>query len=142
MDNKSKTELANGASQRVGCSRFMQVIGCSHEIMIQRLFVYGSLAPGQPNEHLLKEFGGSWEHATVTGTLHSEGWGATMGYPAIVLDKFAEEVEGFLFSSDKLSDHWAMLDEFEGEAYERVLTVVKLRNGCQVDAFVYALKCR
>ena len=108
--------------------------------MIQRLFVYGTLAPGRPNEHLLNEIGGSWEDATVTGTLHPEGWGATMGYPAIVLSEYGEDVDGFLFSSDKLSDHWAKLDEFEGEAYERVLAVVKLRDNSTVDAYVYALK--
>jgi gamma-glutamylcyclotransferase (GGCT)/AIG2-like uncharacterized protein YtfP len=108
--------------------------------MIERLFVYGTLAPGQPNEHLLDEIGGSWEDATVTGTLHPEGWGATMGYPAIVLGEYGDEVEGFLFSSDKLSDHWSRLDEFEGEAYERVLAVARLRDNSTVDAYVYALK--
>ena len=108
--------------------------------MIQRLFVYGTLAPGRPNAELLDEIGGSWEDATVTGTLHPEGWGATMGYPGIVLREYGEEVEGLLFSSDKLSGHWAMLDEFEGEVYERVLAVVKLRDNSMVDAYVYALK--
>ena len=108
--------------------------------MIQRLFVYGTLAPGRPNEHLLNEIGGSWEDATVTGTLHPEGWGAAMGYPAIVLGEYGDEVEGFLFSSDDLSDHWSRLDEFEGEAYERVLAVVSLRDKSTVDAYVYALK--
>ncbi len=33
-----------------------------------------------------------------------------------------------------------ILDEFEGEAYERVLAVVKLRDNSTVDAYVYALK--
>jgi gamma-glutamylcyclotransferase (GGCT)/AIG2-like uncharacterized protein YtfP len=110
--------------------------------MIQRLFVYGTLAPGRPSEYLLNEIGGSWEHATVTGTLRQEGWGATMGYPGIILGEYGEEVEGFLFSSEKLSDHWARLDEFEGEAYERVLAVVKLRDNSTVDAYIYALKSK
>ena len=108
--------------------------------MIERLFVYGTLAPGQPNEHVLREIGGTWEPATVTGTLHSEGWGATMGYPAIILSECGDEVEGFLFSSEKLSEHWSRLDEFEGEAYERVLTVARLRDSSTADAYVYALR--
>ncbi len=108
--------------------------------MIQRLFVYGTLAPGQANEHLLDEIGGLWEHATVAGTLHPEGWGATMGYPAIILGEDDDEVEGLLFSSDKLSDHWSRLDEFEGEAYERVLAVARLKDNSTVDAYVYVLK--
>ena len=107
--------------------------------MIQRLFVYGTLAPGRTNEHLLKEIDGSWQDATVTGTLHPEGWGAAIGYPAIVLDEQGEEVEGFLFSSDKLSDHWTRLDDFEGKAYQRVLANVKLRDNTNLEAYVYAL---
>ena len=108
--------------------------------MVQRLFVYGTLAPGRPNEDVLKEIGGSWEDATVTGTLHSKGWGAELGYPAIVLGEHGEDVPGFLFSSDRLSENWSMLDEFEGEAYERVLAVARLRDDRTVDAYVYVLK--
>ena len=108
--------------------------------MIQRLFVYGTLAPGRPNEHVLSEIGGSWEEATVTGTLRQEGWGAAMGYPGIVLDQHGDEIQGFLFSSEKFSDHWARLDEFEGKSYERVMTVVKLNDNRTVDAYIYQLR--
>ncbi len=108
--------------------------------MIQRLFVYGTLAPGRPNEHMLDGIAGSWEDAIVIGTLHPEGWGAGMGYPGIVLDKDGEAIEGFLFSSDKLSDHWAKLDKFEGEGYERVLVVAKRKDNSAVDAYVYTLR--
>jgi len=47
--------------------------------MTERLFVYGTLAPGRPNEHILADVPGSWEPARVTGTLREEGWGAAMG---------------------------------------------------------------
>jgi hypothetical protein len=40
--------------------------------MIQRLFVNGTLVPGGPNEHVLSDIGGSWEAATVSGTLRQE----------------------------------------------------------------------
>jgi gamma-glutamylcyclotransferase (GGCT)/AIG2-like uncharacterized protein YtfP len=65
---------------------------------------------------VLSEIGGSWEAATVTGILREEGWGAKMGYPGIVLDEQGIEIRGFLSSSEKLSDHWARLDEFEGKS--------------------------
>ncbi len=107
--------------------------------MIERLFVYGTLAPGRPNEHVLSAIGGSWEAASVSGSLRQEGWGAAIGYPGIDLDEHGDEVQGFLFSSEKLSDHWAKLDAFEGESYERVLTVVKLRGNRTVDAYIYTL---
>ena len=107
--------------------------------MIERLFVYGTLAPGRPNEHVLSAIGGSWDAASVTGSLRQEGWGAAMGYPGIDLDEHGDEVQGFLFTSEKLSDHWAMLDAFEGKSYERVLTVAKLRGNRTVDAYIYTL---
>lgn len=106
----------------------------------QKLFVYGTLAPGHPNEHILKNIGGKWKKASVTGILHQEGWGAEMGYPGIIIDKDGHKVEGFLFISDNVVEHWSELDEFEGEAYERVLTTVELKNKTIVDAYVYALR--
>ena len=108
--------------------------------MIERLFVYGTLAPGQPNEHVLREIGGSWEAGTVTGRLRQAGWGAGLGYPGIDLDEDGDEIQGFVFSSEKLVDYWGMLDEFEGEAYERVVTEVRLKDNRRVDAYIYKLK--
>ena len=110
--------------------------------MTQRLFVYGTLAPGRPNEHVLASVRGTWEPATVRGTLHPHGWGAAAGYPGIVLDEAAGEVHGLLFSSDHLAGEWARLDEFEGPGYERVLTTVRLEDGTPIDAFIYGLSER
>jgi gamma-glutamylcyclotransferase (GGCT)/AIG2-like uncharacterized protein YtfP len=110
--------------------------------MVERLFVYGTLGPGRPNEHVLGAIGGSWEAATVHGTLRAEGWGAAMGYPGIDLNDQGSEVEGFLFSSENLSDHWATLDDFEGEAYERVLGEVRLKDGSLIDAYIYTLRAK
>lgn len=108
--------------------------------MIEKLFVYGTLAPNCPNEHILTVVGGSWESATIIGTLLEKGWGAEMGFPGIILDKQGDEIEGFVFTSDNLSNHWAELDAFEGEGYSRVLSEVKVENGDRVLAYVYALK--
>ena len=108
--------------------------------MIERLFVYGTLAPGRPNEHVLAEIEGAWQTATVTGRLRQEGWGAEMGYPALSLDGGSDTVQGFVFSSENLVDHWGELDAFEGEAYQRVLTDVTGEDGTPIRAFVYALR--
>ena len=108
--------------------------------MIDRLFVYGTLAPGRPNEHILADVPGSWEPATVIGTLLPEGWGAAAGYPGIVLDGQGGEVEGLLFTSESLAGHWARLDEFEGEGYERALVTAKCKDGTTVDAYIYKLR--
>lgn len=89
---------------------------------------------------MLNEIGGSWEAATVTGVLRQEGWGAALGYPGIELDGQGDEIQGLLFSSEKFAGHWARLDAFEGDSYERLLTAVKLKGNRTVDAFIYALK--
>ncbi len=109
--------------------------------MVERLFVYGTLGPNRPNEHILADIGGSWQDATVEGMLKQQGWGAEMGYPGIVLsDDSGQKVSGFLFLSENLTNNWQMLDDFEGEGYQRVLTKAKLNDGNFVDAFVYVLK--
>lgn len=107
--------------------------------MVHRLFVYGTLAPGRPNEHVLAGIPGRWQPATVTGSLLQEGWGAAVGYPGIVLDEHGDEIGGLVFSSESLAEHWDRIDEFEGEGYQRVLTTVKLADGTAVDAYIYKL---
>ncbi len=107
--------------------------------MTERLFTYGTLSPGQPNAHILASVTGNWEAASVTGTLHPNGWGAALGYPALVFDETGPEVPGFLLSSEELSAQWAMLDEFEGRAYRRELIQVRRSDGSQVAAYVYVL---
>ena len=108
--------------------------------MADRLFVYGTLAPGRPNEHVLADVPGMWAPATVRGTLLQEGWGAAVGYPGIVLDEQGGEVHGFIFSSEELSTHWTRLDEFEGDGYKRVVTSAELGDGAVVQAHIYTLK--
>lgn len=107
---------------------------------MEKLFIYGTLAPGRPNEHILKEVPGTWEEASVKGYLHQEGWGAAMGYPGIIIDEDGQEVKGFLFSSQELSSQWEMLDSFEGQEYERILVPVILSNKTTTHAYIYSLK--
>ena len=105
-----------------------------------RLFVYGTLAPGEPNHDQLDGVRGSWTPASVRGHLRRLGWGADMGYPALILDPDAERIAGQLLESDDLERHWRRLDEFEGDEYSRVLTRVDLADGREVEAFVYVLR--
>jgi len=107
--------------------------------MTHRLFVYGTLAPGRPNAHVLADVTGTWQPATTRGVLLAEGWGAAAGYPGIVPDERANEVPGFVLTSDALPQHWERLDAFEGEGYERVRATVRLADGSAVDAYLYRL---
>jgi len=45
------------------------------------LAVYGTLAPGQPNHHVLAPLGGEWTDGLIEGDLIPLGWGAALGYP-------------------------------------------------------------
>ena len=107
-----------------------------------RLFVYGSLAPGRSNAHVLGPLPGSWEPAKVEGLLIPEGCELSYGYPALILnskDPDAGEVSGLLFSSPALPDFWPELDEFEGEGYRRVITSVTTDAGEVCSAYTYEL---
>ncbi len=104
------------------------------------LFVYGSLALGGANQHILKPLSGTWKRGTVKGFLHNQGWGADQGFPGIELDRHGDLVQGQVFSSKGLSAYWEVLDDFEGEEYQRAVTEVSLPNGKTIKAFIYELK--
>lgn len=108
--------------------------------MIERLFVYGTLAPNRVNHHIMTPIAnGNWTPATIRGKLMADGgWGSALGFPAVVPRADGEVVQGFVFSSDDLVNHWQRLDEFEGEGYQRVEVMAMLESGEQVTAFVYA----
>ncbi len=108
--------------------------------MTERLFVYGTLQPGGPNEHVLADITGEWHTAYVKGRLVEDGWGASMGYPALVVDEEGGEVHGQVLTSNELVDHWARLDAFEGDEYQRTVVTVTLTNGETVDANVYVMR--
>lgn len=108
--------------------------------MTERLFVYGTLGPGRPNEQVLLKIGGFWASAHLRGKLVEAGWGAGMGFPGLVLGEDGEEIQGHVFVSENLAGYWSALDEFEGSEYRRVLTTVTLADGQQMAAYVYALR--
>ena len=106
-----------------------------------RLAVYGSLAPGEANAHILQPLSGSWCAGTVRGTLHDLGWAAELGYRAIRLDPASPEMPVQLFTSPDLPAFWAELDRFEGDEYARVPTQVRIGNTA-VYAFIYQARER
>lgn len=104
---------------------------------MQYLFVYGSLKRGEENAYVLENIGGDWIPATLQGRLYPEGLATTYGYPALVVDAEGDEVQGYVFSSARLPQHWQQLDDFEGEGYQRRAVQVTLTGGQQLDAYVY-----
>ena len=104
----------------------------------RRLAVYGSLAPGRVNHHQLAALRGQWQRGTVQGNLVHAGWGAALGFPGLILDPSGPPVEVYLFESVDLPSHWALLGEFEGPGYRRVVTQVRTPGG-PLNAYIYVL---
>ena len=88
------------------------------------LAVYGTLAPGRPNHHVVAPLGGEWAEGVVEGELSAEGWGATLGYPAFRPRAGGAAVAVRVLTSSALPDAWTALDEFEGAEYRRLLVPV------------------
>ena len=104
----------------------------------RRLAIYGSLAPGRPNHHHVSGLRGRWTAGEVRGRLVEAGWGALLGFPALVLDPAGPGVAVQVLESDDLPAHWSRLDDFEGPGYARVLTTVRTADD-DVEAYVYVL---
>ena len=107
--------------------------------MINKLFVYGTLAPGKPNEHFLSVLAGSWQPARVKGHLLEAGWGADAGCPGVKLDSNGDDVNGLIFTSVDLEDNWEKLDNFEGDEYLQVLVSAELEDGSTQQVYIYEL---
>jgi gamma-glutamylcyclotransferase (GGCT)/AIG2-like uncharacterized protein YtfP len=103
-----------------------------------RLATYGTLAPGRQNHSELSDLAGRWLVGHVCGSLVDAGWGAELGYPALVLDPEGPEIEVFVFESQALLHHWDRLDAFEGPGYRRVAVDVTTDEGV-LPASIYVL---
>jgi gamma-glutamylcyclotransferase (GGCT)/AIG2-like uncharacterized protein YtfP len=105
-----------------------------------RLAVYGSLAPGEANAHVLASLQGSWIAALfVNGDLSPDGWGATLGFPGGRWRVDGPPFPVQLFSSPRLAGDWPRLDAFEGPEYLRILVPVFSRDGFATVANLYAV---
>ena len=106
--------------------------------------MYGTLAPGESNAHILADLRGRWERAEDSGYVFPEGCAASEFYPAIIIatgdDPAAPRVQGRLFISEDLPEFWPALDTFEGPCYERVVVKVRGCDSGEVEAYVYELR--
>ena len=97
-----------------------------------RLFVYGTLMPGEPLWPELAPYALSWEPVVAEGSL----WDTGHGYPAVRFDAGGDPVPGILVAVDpeRTDEVLALLDRIEdvGRLYRRV--VVATSGG---DAFAY-----
>ena len=88
------------------------------------LAVYGTLAPGQPNHHVVAPLGGEWTEGLIEGDLLAEGWAADLGYPGFRPRVGGSAVAVQVLSAPSLATAWSTLDRFEGPGYQRILVPV------------------
>jgi gamma-glutamylcyclotransferase (GGCT)/AIG2-like uncharacterized protein YtfP len=110
---------AAGSDGRRAEQRLDALFGTGHT-----LAVYGTLAPGQPNHHVLAPLGGEWTDGLIEGDLLPMGWGADLGYPGFRPRIGGEAVAVQELRAPLLASAWPTLDRFEGPGYQRILVPV------------------
>jgi gamma-glutamylcyclotransferase (GGCT)/AIG2-like uncharacterized protein YtfP len=88
------------------------------------LAVYGTLAPGKPNHHILAPLGGEWTDGLIEGDIIPLGWGADLGYPGFRPRVGGDAVAVQVLTAPSLATAWPTLDRFEGPGYQRILVPV------------------
>ena len=88
------------------------------------LAVYGTLAPGQPNHHVVALLEGEWTDCLIEGDLLPEGWGAALGYPGFRPRVGGDAVAVQVLTTPSMASAWPTLDRFEGPEYQRILVPV------------------
>ena len=103
------------------------------------LAVYGTLAPGESNHHVVAGIDGRWQEIAIRGHRFTARWRDTPGYPGFRPDPDGPAVPALALVTDELIDHWDRLDAFEGPGYRRVEIEVFDRSGATGlgRAFVY-----
>jgi gamma-glutamylcyclotransferase (GGCT)/AIG2-like uncharacterized protein YtfP len=103
-----------------------------------KLAAYGTLAPGRQNYGQVSDLPGRWLAGHVHGSLLQNGWGAEVGYPALIPDPNGAPIEVFVLESQALLNHWDRLDAFEDSGYRRTTIDVSTAEGV-LPASIYVL---
>ncbi|MGK7913313.1 MAG: gamma-glutamylcyclotransferase [Synechococcus sp.] len=105
-----------------------------------RLAVYGTLAPGEENDWVLKSLQGQWSDGCVRGNLFPPGsWGGGIEYPGFEWEADGKPVAVKVFKYADLSTDWERLDAFEGNKYQRILVPVESESGTIQIANLYSM---
>lgn len=102
----------------------------------QKLFTYGTLAPGKPNHSILSGLEGRWGRCTTRG----ERVGVS-GLPMFHWRLSGSNIEGQLFVPPDLAKQWAQLDQFEGACYKRRMISVVTNAGISVANVYLGAQC-
>jgi gamma-glutamylcyclotransferase (GGCT)/AIG2-like uncharacterized protein YtfP len=106
----------------------------THQKVVDRLFVYGSLRTGQAARSLIVDHVIGSQPATVSGHIYA----LAESYPGYVPGDAGAVIGEMMVLSD-LAAALALLDAYEGEEFVRTLQEVRLPDGSQVWAWCYVL---
>ncbi len=125
------TSLIDAVNKARAAVNFAELKNSLEEEQLNELFncnetlaVYGTLAPGRENYHIVEHLGGEWTDGLIEGDLQQTGWGVTLGYPAFRPRTGGTIVQIKVLRSSALPQGWQSVDEFEGPDYQRVLVPV------------------
>lgn len=104
---------------------------------VERLIVYGTLAPGAPNHGQLRSIAGHWRQGWIHGDLLPEGWGSANGYPALRWRPAGPRVPAWLLESREMPAHWERIDEYEGGDYQRRPIPFETAGGGTIEGYCY-----
>lgn len=139
IDTVNKARTGGSAGADAGSSAEKQL----NEIFgtDQTLAVYGTLAPGRENYHIVEPLGGEWTDGLIEGDLQETGWGATLGYPAFRPRTGGTILKIKVLRSDALPQGWKDVDDFEGPEYQRILVPVYERadEGSALERRIYTV---
>jgi gamma-glutamylcyclotransferase (GGCT)/AIG2-like uncharacterized protein YtfP len=131
LDEVNRLVAAANAARRLDPSRRAEGSGADAERRLEERFrtshalaVYGTLAPGQPNHHIVQPLGGEWTPGVIEGDLLPVGWGVILGYRALRPRAGAAAVSVQVLTTPRLAAEWPDLDVFEGPEYRRILVPV------------------
>jgi gamma-glutamylcyclotransferase (GGCT)/AIG2-like uncharacterized protein YtfP len=99
----------------------------------ERLFVYGTLRPGQAAWALVA----GHVVRSVPGTVRGAMYAFPLGYPGLVDGDGT--VQGELLWLADLDAALPLLDDYEGDDFARVVRAVELADGSRVTAWCYVL---
>lgn len=97
----------------------------------ERLIVYGSLAPGGPNNFMLARLEGTWIKCVIRGRM-----GKYRGFKVFKFDPDGDEHQAWLFSSPLLPRKFPDLDDYEGDEYRRIL-IPAVIDDQEILAYIY-----
>jgi len=105
-------------------------------MIVDRLFVYGTLRSGQPARPLVARHVARWEPASTTGRMVA----FPLGYPGLVEDPTSRVVGELVWlEAATLAAALEELDAFEGDEYVRMLKPVQRQDGGEEVAWCYVL---